>query len=185
MQAKLSSYRVISEDAESKLKKVEEDYAIVTAKNFEQQIEIERLKGEIAMTTKTLKEKDQALRDYVELHIQTNEALGSTTIGDEAKLKLDYVEMKVRNDKLHQELRTVTQHRDQLIQEQRLITTHWYQTMLERQGDANSQSNNKNPFEEINAHTTRSPTTLSSSSSATEPSGGFIRQASRRFGLFK
>ena len=176
------------EDAETKLKKIEEDYAISSAKVSEQQIEIERLKGEIAMTTKTLKEKDQALRDYVELHIQTNEALGSTTIGDEAKLKLDFVEMKVRNDKLHQELRAVTNHRDQLIQEQRLISTHWYQTMLERHGDANSHVhlNGKNHGEESQPFSSRPSTSLSQTSAVTEPAtGNFIRQASRRFNFFK
>uniref|UniRef100_A0A914YY40 Uncharacterized protein n=1 Tax=Panagrolaimus superbus TaxID=310955 RepID=A0A914YY40_9BILA len=177
------------DDAETKLKKVEEDLAFATARSSEQQIEIERLKGEVGMTTKILKEKDQALHDYVELHIQTNEALGSTTIGDEAKLKLDFVQMKVKNDKLQQELRTMTNHRDQLIQEQRLIATHWYQTMLERHGDASSRSSqingNKNIFEETQPPLSSRPSTsLSTTSAATESTGGFIRQASRRFGIF-
>jgi hypothetical protein len=190
LQAKLSSYRVMCEDAETKLKKIEEDLTFSTARNSEQQIEIERLKGELAMATKTLKEKDQALHDYVELHIQTNEALGSTTIGDEAKLKLDFVQMKVKNDKLQQELRAMTNHRDQLIQEQRLIATHWYQTMLERHGDASSRSQqingNKNIFEDTQPSLSSRPSTsLSTTSAATESNGGgFIRQASRRFGIF-
>lgn len=127
LQAKLNSYIMMCDDAEAKLKKLEEDHGNVTSRMSEQQIEIERLKGELAQNSKLLKEKEQALQDYVELHIQTNEALGSTSIFDEAKLKLDFVEMKVKLDRLSHELKSVTAHRDSLIQEQRLIASSWYQ----------------------------------------------------------
>lgn len=62
--------------------------------------------------------------------------------------------------------------------------------MLERHGDASSRSQqingNKNIFEDTQPSLSSRPSTSLSTTSATTESngGGFIRQASRRFGIF-
>uniref|UniRef100_A0A7E4UVU9 HOOK_N domain-containing protein n=1 Tax=Panagrellus redivivus TaxID=6233 RepID=A0A7E4UVU9_PANRE len=184
LQAKITSYRVATDEAEDRAKLLAQERDDAKARYRDIEIELERLKGELAMTTRTLREKDQALRDYVELHIQTNEALGSTTIGDEAKLKLDFVEMKVRNDKLAKDLRDMTNHRDQLIQEQRLISTHWYQTMLERHGDSpvvSGRLTDQPPPSSSRQTPNSTPNNGNISPSSTSSGMGFMRSASRRF----